>query len=31
MPSHTSAHAADVVRRGSTTYNSAPFWIPLRR
>src|SRR5215207_7522814 len=31
MPSHTSAHAAEVVRRGSTTYNRAPFWIPLRR
>lgn len=31
MPSQTSAHAADDVRRGSTTYSFAPFWIPLRR
>src|ERR1041384_3026479 len=31
MPSQTSAHWADVVRRGSTTCSVAPFWIPLRR
>src|SRR5262249_55057717 len=30
-PSHTSAHAADEVRRGSTTYSRAPFWIPFNR
>src|SRR5437588_7136326 len=30
-PSQTSAHAAEVVRRGSTTCRLAPFWIPLRR
>ena len=30
-PSHMSAHAADVVRRGSTTYSFAPFWIPFSR
>src|ERR1700748_3770057 len=31
MPSHASPHIADDVRRGSTTCNVAPFWIPLRR
>jgi hypothetical protein len=30
MPSHTSAHSAEVVRRGSTTYSLAPFRMPLR-
>ena len=30
-PIHTSAHCADSVRRGSTTYNRAPFRIPFNR
>src|SRR3954468_22262104 len=30
-PSHTSAHCADVVRRGSITYSRVPFRIPFRR
>ena len=29
-PSHVSAHSAEVVRRGSTTYSLAPPWIALR-
>ena len=28
-PSHTSAHWADDVRRGSTAYIRAPLWIPF--
>jgi len=30
-PSHTSAHSALLVRRGSTVYSRAPSWMPLRR
>ena len=30
MPSHTSPHSAEVVRRGSTTYNLAPLRMPFR-
>ena len=30
-PSQRSAHAADEVRRGSTTNRRAPAWTPLRR
>ena len=30
MPSHRSPHSADSVRRGSTTINDAPLWIPFR-
>ena len=29
MPSHASAHCADVVRRGSTAYIRAPFLSPF--
>ncbi len=29
MPSHASAHCADVVRRGSTAYMRAPFLRPF--
>jgi hypothetical protein len=29
MPSHASAHCADVVRRGSTAYNRAPRRTPF--
>jgi hypothetical protein len=29
MPSHASAHCAEVVRRGSTAYMRAPFRRPL--
>ena len=29
-PSHRSAHWADEVRRGSTTYSFAPLWTPFR-
>ena len=30
-PSHTSAHSAELVRRGSTAYSRAPLWTPRRR
>src|SRR3954466_1957278 len=30
-PIHTSAHCAELVRRGSMTYRRVPFRIPLRR
>src|SRR5579863_17096 len=30
-PSQASAHWAELVRRGSTTYSDAPRWTPLRR
>jgi len=29
-PSQASAHCAELVRRGSTTYSDAPRWIALR-
>ena len=28
-PSQRSAHCAEVVRRGSTTYMRAPLWTPF--
>ena len=31
MPSHTSAHWADSLRRGSTAYMRAPLRNPFRR
>jgi hypothetical protein len=30
-PSHASAHCAELVRRGSTTYRAAPRWTAFRR
>src|SRR4029453_10449075 len=30
IPNHTSAHWAEPVLRGSTTYSWAPRWIPFR-
>ena len=31
IPSHTSAHSAELVRRGSTAINLAPLRTPRRR